>query len=109
MQALEIRAGANGLQAGQELTFFYPSTEWAMDQAFACLCGSKSCLGWISGAGDMPTAQLERFWLNAYIWEMVRERDAAGLGKDVAGNGKARRGVGSRELSGEMGGDTIVA
>lgn len=29
---------------GEELTFFYPSTEWDMEAPFACLCGSSDCL-----------------------------------------------------------------
>ena len=29
---------------GEELTFFYPSTEWHMDAPFTCLCGSSECL-----------------------------------------------------------------
>lgn len=29
------------IKAGEEFTFFYPSTEWEMDQPFECQCGSK--------------------------------------------------------------------
>ena len=38
------------IQAGEELTFFYPSTEWDMDQVFECRCGSSACMGHIQGA-----------------------------------------------------------
>ena len=40
------------LRAGDELTFFYPSTEWEMDRPFRCRCGAGKgkCLGWIDGA-----------------------------------------------------------
>ena len=27
------------------LTFFYPSTEWRMEQGFECACGEEGCLG----------------------------------------------------------------
>ncbi|KAJ6496785.1 hypothetical protein DFH09DRAFT_1205011 [Mycena vulgaris] len=38
------------IDAGSPLTFFYPSTGWEIEQAFACQCGAKSCLGRIEGA-----------------------------------------------------------
>jgi hypothetical protein len=59
MSSLNIIAGGKGLKAGQELTFFYPSTEWDMDQGFDCFCGSENCLGYIGGAKNMTPAQLE--------------------------------------------------
>jgi hypothetical protein len=27
----------------EEITFFYPYTEWVMAQGFACVCGSANC------------------------------------------------------------------
>ena len=122
MAKLEIHAGPGGLKRGQELTFFYPSTEWAMDQSFDCLCGTKSCLGRISGAKDMSADQLRKYFLNEYIKDLIVEGEGGvvGHGKlsgrdaviakpmDVT-NGNFRQGVTSREMSGEMGGDTILA
>ena len=35
---------------GEEITFFYPSAEWDMDQIFQCDCGCPNCLGVIKGA-----------------------------------------------------------
>lgn len=29
------------ISAGDDLSFFYPSTEWDMDQSFECWCGSQ--------------------------------------------------------------------
>ncbi|OTB04180.1 hypothetical protein M426DRAFT_321036 [Hypoxylon sp. CI-4A] len=169
-----ILAGPNGLQAGEELTFFYPSTEWDMAQPFDCLCGKPTCRGRISGAKDMTKARLEGVWLNGHIHELLEEqektrhvgaglstesepengrsaisselpttkttsatedataqalKDAVKLAEKVVeaartalqsyldtvrvdndlAAGLTRRGVTSRELSGEMGGDTIVA
>ncbi|HMD00636.1 MAG TPA: SET domain-containing protein-lysine N-methyltransferase, partial [Ferruginibacter sp.] len=37
------------LEQGDELTFFYPSTEWEMAQPFVCNCGTPSCLQLING------------------------------------------------------------
>ncbi|KAI1496401.1 hypothetical protein F5X99DRAFT_424691 [Biscogniauxia marginata] len=179
-----VIAGPRGLKPGEELTFFYPSTEWHMAQPFTCLCAAPTCRGRISGARDMTPAQLSGAWLNGHIRELLEERqhprphplhpsrredetahndnnDAtaqalrdtlghaekvveaarAALRSYVAGNSKTtttmvradgggggggggagfggvglegsagltRRGATSRELSGEMGGDTMVA
>ncbi|KAI1388709.1 uncharacterized protein F4822DRAFT_403621 [Hypoxylon trugodes] len=70
-----IIAGPNGLQAGEELTFFYPSTEWDMAQPFDCLCGKPTCRGRISGAKDMTKAQLNGVWLNGHIHELLEEQE----------------------------------
>ncbi|KAK3986253.1 histone-lysine N-methyltransferase ash1 [Cladorrhinum sp. PSN332] len=169
----EVIAGPKGLKEGDELTFFYPSTEWSMAQPFDCFCGSSQCRGQISGARDMTPEQLEGLWLNGHIRELLQERKnnittttttkaklngrANGQAK-LNGNGNhaavrreeeedatavalssalaqaektveaarlalttyvdslessheglQRRGPTSRELSGEMGGDTIAA
>ncbi|TVY40239.1 hypothetical protein LOCC1_G006762, partial [Lachnellula occidentalis] len=168
--SLSILAGPSGLQVNQELTFFYPSTEWDMAQGFSCFCGAPTCRGWISGAKQMQSQQLEGLWLNAHIRglleEQKQESDDAGkhvpaadsgiavpapapmnqmnghenakddmqtaltaslqqaemlveaakhalatyvgqYGKPAQKEGVRDNGVGSRELSGEMGGDTI--
>jgi len=67
--------GPRGLQVGDELTFFYPSTEWDMAQPFDCLCGAPTCRGRISGAKAMgEQGQLDGTWLNGHIREMLEER-----------------------------------
>ncbi|KAF9878964.1 galactose-proton symport [Colletotrichum karsti] len=78
-----ILAGPKGLQPGDELTFFYPSTEWHMAQPFDCFCGTPSCRGRIAGARDMPRSQLEGLWLNGHIRELLdEERNAGRSGND---------------------------
>ncbi|KAI0163297.1 hypothetical protein BJ166DRAFT_291250 [Pestalotiopsis sp. NC0098] len=167
-----ILVGPNGLQVGEELTFFYPSTEWEMAQPFDCFCGKATCRGRIAGAKDMTSEQLEGLWINGHIRELIEQKGGklsengnAAVGasngqaaiedptaqalKDalkhaekvveaakyaltayndsVQSNGKgkfanggnapvsgpnagyAHRGPTSRELSGEMGGDTAIA
>ncbi|MDD2922956.1 MAG: SET domain-containing protein-lysine N-methyltransferase, partial [Anaerolineales bacterium] len=32
------------IQKGEELSFFYPSTEWEMSTPFICLCGAANCI-----------------------------------------------------------------
>jgi len=68
---IEVRVAATKeLQLGNELTFFYPSTEWEMDQPFQCECGTASCKGTISGAKDMTGEQLRGYFLNAHIEDL---------------------------------------
>ena len=74
MSSLSIIASGRGLKAGEELTFFYPSTEWDMDQGFDCFCGSKVCLGYIGGAKHMKLAQLEASSLAVYKFSAPQGR-----------------------------------
>ncbi|KAK4151035.1 histone-lysine N-methyltransferase ash1 [Chaetomidium leptoderma] len=72
---MNVIAGPKGLQPGDELTFFYPSTEWYMAQPFDCLCGTPTCRGRIAGARDMTLTQLNGLWLNGHIHELLEERE----------------------------------
>ena len=56
---------------GDELTFFYPSTEWQMARPFVCLCGAPRCLGAIAGAKYLPIDVLSRYALNRHIHEVI--------------------------------------
>ncbi|RSL66256.1 hypothetical protein CEP54_003843 [Fusarium duplospermum] len=155
---LNVLVGPKGIKPGDELTFFYPSTEWHMAQPFDCLCGTPTCRGRIAGARDMTEAQLDGVWLNGHIIQLRAEQEAARIARSAdptvnalheavvhaekvleaarlalrtyTGNAHAQNGNGiitpkfangtlgkvagsehrgptSRELSGEMGGDTI--
>ena len=77
MQRWEVRVNPErkeGLKKGDELTFFYPSTEWDMSQPFDCLCGNDVCRGRITGAKDMESAVLREYWLNSHIAELLDEK-----------------------------------
>lgn len=52
---------------GEELTYFYPSTEWDMAEPFECGCGSSRCLGWIRGAGHVDPAVLAGYFLTRSV------------------------------------------
>ncbi|KAL3474788.1 D-isomer specific 2-hydroxyacid dehydrogenase [Aspergillus californicus] len=76
MAKMEVRVvDDRPLKAGDALTFFYPSSEWEMDQKFQCNCGAGGCRGWISGAGQMEREQLQGYWLNPHIEELLREKE----------------------------------
>lgn len=59
------------IKAGDELSFFYPSTEWEMAAPFICLCGSPSCIHVVAGARFLPLSTLENHYLNRHIREMM--------------------------------------
>lgn len=55
------------IEVGEEMTFFYPSTEWSMAQPFDCDCKSQKCLGRIQGALHLHPAILQTYKLSNYI------------------------------------------
>ena len=59
------------IEKGEELSFFYPSTEWEMDAPFICLCGSSNCIHVVAGARFLPLSTLEHHYLNKHIREMM--------------------------------------
>ncbi len=60
------------IQAGEEFNFFYPSTEWEMDEAFECQCHSKKCLGAIRGAKYLDEKYLQAYQFTDYILNKIR-------------------------------------
>ena len=59
------------IAAGEDLTFFYPSTEWEMDRPFVCLCGAPQCVRLVAGAKYLSIDALSRYFINQHIREMV--------------------------------------
>ncbi|KAM5468271.1 hypothetical protein MauCBS54593_005012 [Microsporum audouinii] len=72
--ALEVWS-VREILAGEELRFFYPSTEWDMSQPFRCSCGAKQCLGWVDGAKNTSTDVLRKYWLSDHIRDLLEQRD----------------------------------
>ncbi|MGZ8540081.1 MAG: SET domain-containing protein-lysine N-methyltransferase [Chitinophagaceae bacterium] len=70
MQIVALKAIAEG----DEMTFFYPSTEWDMAQPFTCLCGCNSCLGVIEGAAHIKPEILDRYKLTRFIQQQLHDR-----------------------------------
>lgn len=63
------------IQKGEEIVFFYPSTEWAMTEAFDCLCKSEQCLKRIQGAAFLKEEQLENYHLSRHIKAKLAQRE----------------------------------
>ncbi|KNE66063.1 hypothetical protein AMAG_10326 [Allomyces macrogynus ATCC 38327] len=62
------------LAAGDELTFFYPSSEWDMDQPFDCWCGAPLCIKRVQGAKHIPADVLSRYWVASHIKALKDEQ-----------------------------------
>ncbi len=58
------------IEIGEELTFFYPSTEWSMDRAFQCCCGTPKCLESIQWAAELPLDILVKYRLSEHIKQL---------------------------------------
>lgn len=73
---MEVRVSKHrDLQIGDELNFFYPSTEFRMDKPFQCCCDAgPDCLGLISGADNLNPTQLSRYEVNRHILELKKEQ-----------------------------------
>ncbi len=55
------------IEQGDEFFFFYPSSEWDMDQAFKCHCGNPTCLGMIQGAKYLDKEAIKKYRFTDYI------------------------------------------
>ncbi len=73
VDALTVRA-ARDIAPGDELTYFYPSTEWDMDRPFDCQCGEPGCVGHVAGAKYLSSDVLERHALSRHVRELLRSR-----------------------------------
>lgn len=62
------------IQPGDEMVFFYPSTEWEMAQPFSCFCGAVNCLGQIKGAIDLTEETIIRYRFTEFIQEKLKSR-----------------------------------
>jgi hypothetical protein len=70
--ALQVVAGRD-ISAGEELNFFYPSTEWEMDRPFICLCGAPQCVRLVAGAKYLSIDTLARYFINQHIRALAIE------------------------------------
>jgi len=65
------------LQPGDELTFFYPSTEWDMSQPFVCNCKSNTCLQLINGASHLDKSTLQKYRVTDFIKQRSQQKTSA--------------------------------
>ena len=67
------------VQPGQEMTFFYPSSEWDMAQPFDCCCGNDVCLGTIQGAAHLSDEVLKNYTLTDFIQQKIKARSQSNI------------------------------
>jgi len=65
------------IRPGHEIVYFYPSTETSMKQPFFCGCRSPRCLGFIQGAGHLPTEILMSYHVADHIRSLLLLRELA--------------------------------
>ena len=61
------------IAAGDDLTFFYPSTEWDMVRPFVCQCHAPQCLRFVAGARYLDSSVLKHYFINRHILRMHSE------------------------------------
>ena len=59
------------IEIGEEMTFFYPSTEWQMSRPFKCFCETPACLGYIQGAAYLHSEILHKYKLTHFIQQQL--------------------------------------
>ncbi len=64
-------SAVRAIAAGEELTFFYPSTEWAMARPFICQCGARHCLSLVAGAKYLAVERLAHYFINQHIRDLL--------------------------------------
>jgi SET domain len=67
---MELMALKN-ISIGDELVFFYPSTEWDMTQSFQCFCGSLACLKEIKGAAYLSADITAKYLFTEFILKQL--------------------------------------
>lgn len=80
MSRFEVRVARDRpLSVGDELTFFYPSTEWDMVQPFRCICGTEKCLGTITGSENIAPAVRRQYWLNPHVEDLAAKQESTAM------------------------------
>ncbi|AUX45950.1 uncharacterized protein SOCE26_074520 [Sorangium cellulosum] len=87
VESLECRA-TRRVVPGEELSFFYPSTEWEMSEPFACRCGAPACIRFVAGAKFLPPEILGRYVINVHIRQMMSEWLAHAVGGSHAAHAR---------------------
>ena len=77
---------ARAIAAGEEMTFFYPSTEWEMACPFVCRCGDPNCIGLVAGARFLPASVIGRHPVSAHIHALLSESKGAGTSHSARGS-----------------------
>ena len=58
------------IEKGEEITFFYPSTEWDMSVPFSCKCEYENCVKVIQGAKYLTEEEFNQYFMNKHIMRL---------------------------------------
>ncbi|KAK9766323.1 hypothetical protein K7432_004672 [Basidiobolus ranarum] len=72
-----VTVALKDLKEGDELTFFYPSSEWDMAESFSCVCGSSQCIHEVKGAKYLTKDILSRYFINDHIQAQFSQLQSA--------------------------------
>ena len=85
--AFDVEAGVitalRVIEPGDEIAFFYPSTEWHLASPFDCLCGSASCVGRVTGASTLDPGTLRRYRLAPHVDRLLSVSPPVGTGSSA--------------------------
>jgi len=59
---------------GDELSFFYPGTEWEISLPFVCNCKNKNCLQLINGAAHLDRSTLKKYRVSDFIRQQLEQK-----------------------------------
>jgi len=62
------------INENDEITFFYPSTEWDMTRPFQCFCNTSSCLGVIQGAAHLHESTIAKYCFAGHIYKKLTHK-----------------------------------
>ena len=63
------------LKPGDEMTFFYPSSEWKMARSFDCYCGSPKCIKKIRGAAYLSPELQSQYRFTDFIQQQLAKKN----------------------------------
>ncbi|KAF9901623.1 hypothetical protein EC991_005846 [Linnemannia zychae] len=67
---------ASDIKKGDNMTFFYPASEWDMEQPFPCWCCSQQCIKHVQGAKFLSKETLARYLVTHHIQKLLAQREA---------------------------------
>lgn len=62
------------ISSGDELSYFYPSTEWNMQQPFDCNCEQDNCLKRIQGARYLSVDTIRQYRFSDFIQKQLNKK-----------------------------------
>ncbi|KAF9899857.1 hypothetical protein EC991_008226 [Linnemannia zychae] len=72
----DIKGATPAILRRDNMMFFYPASEWDMEQPFTCWCCAQQCIGNVQGAKSLSKDTLSRYFVTHHIQKLLSEREA---------------------------------